>query len=109
MNEADAGMQRVDRRRETHSSAVDDDLTAVRLQHASKNVHERRLTCAVFSQQSTDFTGINCKIHTLQNFICAEGFADLFHFYLHTGHSPNALIRQTHRGIKGLWLKSHSP
>ena len=62
VHHADAGGDRLHRRREGRRVAVDDDLTGIRLIDAGEDVHEGRFAGAVLAQQRMDFAGANFEI-----------------------------------------------
>jgi len=59
MDHTDAGIHCVTRTAEGHRLVVEENLAGIGLIQAVEEIHERRLTRAVFSEEAQDFAGFD--------------------------------------------------
>ena len=83
MNKCDTRLQRIDGRKKSHFFSVDGDASRIGLDDASEDIHQRRFSGAVFSEQRVYFTCVYGKRYAVENGGFTERFADIPHFNFH--------------------------
>ena len=79
MDEADARIQRVHRSGKVHRFSVQRNGAAVSRKDAAQNVHQGRLSGAVFSQQRADLPRCQGEIHFPKHPVGTEGLVNFLH------------------------------
>ena len=83
MDKSDARAQRLGRICKGDSPAIELDGSPVCRKHAAQNIHQRRFSRAVFTQQRADFTLVQVKIDGLEHVVRAKGFDNSLHCQIH--------------------------
>ena len=71
--------------------AVDQHTTIGRLEHTGKNLEQRGLAGAVFTEQAMHLAGCDIERHALEHLHGAKGFGDAFESQ--TGHGHGGILR----------------
>jgi hypothetical protein len=73
------------------SSAIDEDLSGIRLIKTEQNVHQGRFSSSVFTEKGMDLSLLHAEIDTIIGYHPGKAFMDPYHFQRFRHEIPSSV------------------